>query len=338
MTTNNTLTNELLTKWDDLPASDFDSLLLGNGFSINIWEKFEYDSLLELAKREGCDRKLPDEVVKLFTYLGSSNFEGVLRILYHAILVDRQLGNPQKESIGSLYKSTKEALAAAVSFAHMPHNKGPNFQEINKVFADYQNVFTTNYDLIPYWSLMADTSKFNDYFWGDDTSFNIEDSEPWGKNKTLLYHLHGAIHLVEKADGITKKLTIDKDKPLTALFDLDHPEQTPLFISESNYEEKLLRIRRNDYLRFCYEKLEKVDHGLVVLGHSLNQDYDQHILNAINKQPPGKVAIGVWSGLSNEETASFIKRIEQALPSKDLSFFDSNTHPLGVSTLNTKDK
>jgi hypothetical protein len=338
MTTNNTLTNELLPKWPDLPVSEFNSLLLGNGFSINIWEKFHYDSLLELVKREGCDRKLPKEVVNLFTDLGSSNFEDVLRILYHAILVDKQLGNPQKESIVSLYKSTKEALASAVNFAHIPYNEGPNFKEINKVFAGYQNVFTTNYDLIPYWSLMADPSKFIDYFWGGDNSFDIEDSESWDENKTRLYHLHGAIHLVEKADGITKKLTVDKDKPLSALFDLDHPEQTPLFISESNYKEKLLRIRRNDYLRFCYEKLESLNHGLVVLGHSLNEYYDQHIIKAINSQPCSKVAIGVWSEQSDEAIALFKKRIEQALPFIDLSFFDSKTHPLGVSTLNTKEK
>jgi hypothetical protein len=338
MTTNNTSTNESLKKWDNLPTKEFKSLLLGNGFSINIWEKFNYDSLLELAKRESCDRKLPDEVVNLFTDLGSSNFEDVLRILYHAMLVDSQLGNPQKKSIDSLYRSTKEALASAVKFAHIPYSEGANFREINKAFAGYQNVFTTNYDLIPYWSLMADPSKFYDYFWGDDSSFDIEDSEPWDEKKTRLYHLHGAIHLVEKADGITKKLTVDKGKPLSALFDLGHPEQTPLFISESNYKEKLLRIRRNDYLRFCYEKLESVNDGLVVLGHSLNENYDQHIIKAINSQPCGKVAIGVWSGLSDKAIALFIKRIEQALPSIKLFFFDSKTHPLGGSALNTKDK
>jgi hypothetical protein len=98
MTTNNTSTNESLKKWDNLPTKEFKSLLLGNGFSINIWEKFNYDSLLELAKRESCDRKLPDEVVNLFTDLGSSNFEDVLRILYHAMLVDSQLGNCKKRA------------------------------------------------------------------------------------------------------------------------------------------------------------------------------------------------------------------------------------------------
>ncbi len=85
-----------------------ENLLLGNGFSINIWEKFGYGTLFDLAKSDRVDVQLEAEGLALFDHLNSSNFEDVLRILYHAKLVDEQLGEPQKEGIQHLYENTKK--------------------------------------------------------------------------------------------------------------------------------------------------------------------------------------------------------------------------------------
>ncbi len=116
--------------------------------------------------------------------------------------------------------------------------------------------------------------------------------------------------------------------------DLSHPEQFPLFISEGSSDWKLSRIKRNDYLRFCYEKLEKINGGLVVLGHSLHKDYDQHVIDAVNDSDASRIAIGVWPHQDKEDIVSFKARLTQDLGSKELYFFNSETHPLGATGLN----
>ncbi|MDO6593874.1 DUF4917 family protein [Neptuniibacter sp. 1_MG-2023] len=325
--------DENLVEWDELASQDWKSLLVGNGFSINIWEKFGYGTLYELAKSDDVDTPLSKKEVALFDHLGSSNFEDVLRILYHAKIVDEQLGSPQEEEINRLYVNTKNALASAVNYAHIPPNS-INALEINNQLRPYKNVFSTNYDLIPYWSIMeSDTWRFKDFFWGEESCFDISDTDV-NADRTKIHYLHGAIHLVELTNGKTKKLTANGLDRLSDLFDLSHPEQFPLFISEGSSDWKLSRIKRNDYLRFCYEKLGKIKGGLVVLGHSLHKDYDQHIIDTINDSDASRIAIGVWPHQGKEDIVSFKARLTQDLGSKELYFFDSETHPLGATGLN----
>lgn len=321
-----------LIDWDEIVHHDWETLLLGNGFSINIWEKFGYGKLYELAQSEEIDESLTDECIALFEHLGSSNFEDVLRVLYHSMLVDKQLGEPQKADIERLYKNTKNALAAAVNYAHIPPNQA-DINTINRKLRDYKHVFTTNYDLIPYWSIMEQVGYFKDYFWGRNNCFDISDTGADPEN-TKIYYLHGAIHLVELTNGKTQKLTANGLERLSDLFALNHPEKFPLVISEGSSEWKLSRIRMNDYLRFCYNNLEKVDGNLVILGHSLHRNYDQHIIDAINSSDANIIAISVWPGLSAEDIVSFKSRLLRDIDEKELYFYNSQTHPLGCVDLN----
>jgi hypothetical protein len=316
-----------LLSWQELAAHEWKSLLLGNGFSINIWNRFGYGSLYEVAQSDGTAEKLSHESIALFNHLNSSNFEDVLRILYHASLVDQQLGNPQEIQIRNLYRNTKNSLAAAVNFAHVP----PEFHSvtaINHALRGFKNVFTTNYDLIPYWSIMnEDVWRFKDMFWGEDNTFDISDTSV-PADRCTIHYLHGAIHLVEKTNGKTKKLTANGIERLSDLFDLAHPEQFPLFISEGSSEWKLSRIKRNDYLRFSYEKLCKTNGNLVVIGHSLHEDYDQHIIDAISQSQIERVSISVWPYQEQAAIIEFKSRLHQELAGKELYFFNSETHPL----------
>ncbi|EJN18690.1 DUF4917 family protein [Pseudomonas sp. GM80] len=315
-----------LLDWGEIAGDEWNGLLLGNGFSINIWSEFNYPSLFSVAQRVGLRPHLVRETLALFEHLRSSNFEDVLRVLYHSHLVDHQLGSPQVEQIEGLYSNTKNSLSAAVNFAHVP----PDFRGLNRLNAtlsEYRDIFTTNYDLIPYWAIMRDSRDFRDFFWGGDNSFDLSDVHV-RSDKTVIYYLHGAVHLVEKPDGTTKKLVGAGFERLSDLFDLDHPEQIPLMISEGSSSSKYIRIRRNDYLRFCYEELCCLEGNLVVLGHSLHRDYDQHIIDALKRSNIERIAVSVWPGMSEIDIITFKARISRELPDKDLYFFDSETHPL----------
>lgn len=321
-----------LLEWNEIADDDWAGLLLGNGFSINIWSKFNYPSLYHEAQKAELRPHLGRETLALFEHLGSSNFEDVLRILYHARLVDNQLGDPQSREIDRLYSNTKDSLSAAINYAHVP----ADFQglaRINELLSGYHKIFTTNYDLIPYWAIMRDARAFRDFFWGGGNSFDLSDVGMRG-NVTAIYYLHGAVHLVEKPDGTTKKLVGAGFERLSDLFDLEHPEQIPLMISEGSSASKYARIKRNDYLRFCYEGLCGFGGNLVVLGHSLHRDYDQHIVSAIEKSDVVRVAISVWPEMPEIDIIAFKARISRELSDKDLYFFNSKTHPLANPDLN----
>lgn len=328
--------DEILVCWEEISDMDWKELLLGNGFSINIWHRFGYGSLFDVAKRDDMPHKLDEQSLSLFRHVGSANFEDVLRILYHAKLVDEQLGGPQEAAITTLYESIKNALGSAVNFSHIPP-QFPNVAQINLELRNYKNVFTTNYDLIPYWAIMdSDTWRFKDYFWGADACFDYSDTTV-PADRTKIHYLHGAIHLVELPNGKTQKLTANGLNRLSELFDLNCPDKFPLFISEGSSKWKLSRIKRNDYLRFCYERLEQINIGLVIIGHSLHKDYDQHIIDAILRSNATKIAIGVWPNQSGEEIISLKSRLAFDLKGKELYFFNSETHPLSSVNLNVHD-
>lgn len=169
-------------------------------------------------------------------------------------------------------------------------------------------------------------------FWGEDHTFDLSDTSV-PADRCTIHYLHGAIHLVEKTNGKTKKLTANGIDSLSDLFDLAHPDQFPLFISEGSSEWKLSRIKRNDYLRFCFEKLCKANGNLVVIGHSLHKDYDQHIINAIAQSKIERISISVWPHQDQAAIIEFKSRLHQDISGKELYFFNSETHPLSMPEL-----
>lgn len=318
--------------WSEVEGESWNSLLLGNGFSMNIWPRFGYASLFDVAKGDNIEPSLDRNSTALFDRLNSNNFEDVLRMLFHARLVDDQLNSPQQVEIDALYKTTKNALAAAVNYSHIPYGFD-GLPAINRAFRDFSNIFTTNYDLIPYWAIMQEELwRFKDLFWGKGHTFDPSNTAV-NAGSCVISYLHGAIHLVELPDGSTKKLTANGIGSLADLFDLNHPEYFPLFISEGASDRKLSRIKRNDYLRFSFEKLQSLDGNLVVIGHSLHKDYDQHLVDALRDGGLSSIAIGVWPQQEAEQILLFKARILSEIKGKKVYFFDSTTHPLAKPEL-----
>lgn len=321
-----------LVAWAELESIGWRSLLLGNGFSINIWERFAYKSLFEVARSGNVQPSLDSG---LFDKLSTTNFEDVLRALYHARIVDEQLNSSQQKEIEAIYNATKNSLGAAVNFAHVP----PGFaglKEINSAFRMFSRIYTTNYDLVPYWAIMQDEVwRFKDLFWGLNNTFDPNNTAV-NADRCAIYYLHGAIHLVELPDGQTKKLAANGLASLSELFDLNHPEYFPLFISEGTSDGKLSRIKRNDYLRFAFEMFQSEDQNMIVLGHSLHKDFDKHLIDALYGSKLTSIAIGVWPNQAPEQILLFKSRLLAELSAKKIFFFDSTTHPLGQPNLRNK--
>lgn len=317
----------MIVKWSDIENHGWKNLLLGNGFSIGISSNFRYDSLLKVVD---------DKKIRMYPHardlfnehkIGTTNFEEVLRVIYHAYLVNFW----NVDAIKTLYFNVRKSLIEAVNFAHVDYEI-LDVQGIESVLSSYRKIFTTNYDLIPYWSIMSSNfSGYCDYFWNDGCSFDPKNTKV-RQGLTPIHYLHGAIHLRTHPDGVTTKVRATGETSIKNIIGETDLKNIPLFISEGKSEIKLRRIRENDYLSFCYNELMNLDGNLLVFGHSLDKDYDEHILMAIKSSKVNKLAISVFSGMTQEDKDVFVSNVEAFFAGSSIKpdYFESNTHPLSL--------
>jgi len=316
-----------LARWEEVTAErdDWSALLLGNGLSRSVWDGFGYPSLFDKAG----NLTAPDR--SLFEALGTRNFERVLGELASAIRIAGALGQ-EPEPYLARYKSVQLALGRAVQAVHVKRSNIPegSLETIGKLLQKQEYVFSTNYDLIVYWSMQAvGYNGLCDCFWSEKQSFDRGNSDV-PASRTPVFFLHGALHLVVMGSGVTRKLV---SRSLETLLDqfgkpLDGDEQVrPLLITEGSAQHKLQGIEGNDYLSHALDQLGKCDLPLVVFGSDLSEQ-DQHLVDALNRNPTRPIAVSVRKeGRSEKEIRDAKRKIRAGLDAP-LFFFDSSTHPL----------
>lgn len=310
----------MITSWSEI-QEELPNLLFGNGLGRTYWEGFSYKSLLELFGDRPVGRYLCTR--DLFTKLNTENFEEVLRAIYHAY----QVSIDNESATKTLYIDVQNALISSVNEVHPNYIDVPT-EHIRECMSKYKSIFTTNYDLLPYWAVLdGGQDYFVDYFWGD-SEFDLYNSSVY-KPKIPIHFLHGALHLRSEKISNTRKVAITLESGLDGALELDFNNTFPLFISEGKSQIKMNRIRSNSYLSFCYRNLRESNGGLVVFGHDLNEEYDGHIVSAIKASTNSTVAISVFSGLGEPSKKMFVDRINAlfADSNKEIIFFESNTHP-----------
>jgi hypothetical protein len=315
-----------LSGWKDLRQRyEGGGLLLGNGASLALWDRFGYHSLYENAPLEPAD-------IAVFTASGTTNFELVLDALRLGEVACKAVGHNYQD-VRDRYLSVRNALFEAVRRVHIPWEAVSEeiFRRIGREFRRYDRIFSTNYDLLAYWSIMhASSAHIRDYFWNADLSFDPTNTQISGSASTILY-LHGGIHLyVDTRTGATIKRSRSSDNLLN-FSDLSRRNRRPLFVSEGRSRDKMQSIRRSDYLSFGYRSLVDDDGPLVIFGHSLS-DADEHITQAIRSRKNRRVAVGLLPGHAMKIIGNKT-RISEALSGKRVQYFDSTTHPLGNASL-----
>jgi hypothetical protein len=277
-------------------------LLLGNGFSIACDPIFRYDKLYDAAVSAG----LSDRAQAVFQRLGTNNFEGVLRMLEDAHWVSHTYGLLKDDAESEIHKDVqivKEALIHAVATSHLEHSGKVDDQRkaaAAKFFKPFQNIFTTNYDLLAYWVTLSQSPVvFQDGFRPDDDDPDakyVVFSERLGQNRGLLY-LHGALHLNLKGGELRKYCWSRTHTPLTELIKAGLQNDIyPLFVAEGTPDNKLAQIQRVGYLWYCLDKLARIASPLVVYGHSLDAP-DQHIVDVlVSNTKLRSIYLGVHGG------------------------------------------
>lgn len=196
-------------------------LLLGNGFSIACRaDIFHYGSLFAQADFTGYP-----EAKSVFELLGTQDFEVAIHALENAALI---LPNYVPEGAGAIAMmqahaaALKEILIQTIAGNHpaVPSEiDDARFWACRAFLSHFLTaggqVFTLNYDLLLYWTLMHDDNPFgkqinlarNDGFGNDeddpDAEYVVWQGEV-GAHDARVHFLHGALHLFDSGSELRK--------------------------------------------------------------------------------------------------------------------------------------
>lgn len=299
-----------------------DNLLTGNGFSIEFDSNFRYGGLYEyLQTKELFNLKQQN----LFEAFKTTNFELVLNSLLKAHTINKTL-DKDTDYLHESYQTIKDLLIRAVKDIHPEYY----FLDTDKLAWSFnffkKNVFTTNYDLLSYWALLALRNKkfIRDGFWPRDDGKLSFQSDTLYNNHFKLYYLHGALHLYEDRGDVIK-ITSTGANLMDDITKEYEKGNFPVYVSEGASEKKLAQIKSNSYLSHSYHELSNSDGGLTIIGQGLNPEYDKHLIDAIKNSKVKFIAYGVFDtpDTSKDYIIETTKKHFGDLGDKELLFYDS---------------
>lgn len=320
--------------WEEISDKyDKVNLLLGNGFSVNIAEQFNYTSLFQKFIQNA-----EKEFSILFNQFGTSNFEIIQEHLKHSSTVN-EIFNLETEKINEALDRLKNGLIKTINEVH-PRFKDVDILQIdrltNQFIEKFNDIFSLNYDMFLYQMIMRSVDlrregknkvAYQDYFWGNSDG-DTQDFMSFQKFDYYrhVYYLHGALCLF-KNDLVDYKIL---RKPGTELIEVIEnnirKDKFPLFVSEGTSPDKLKAIARSNYLSFCFRKLKRDSNPLLIYGTSLAPN-DKHIVNAIQSTKRDLI-ISIYIGEKteanlNREVSVFKEMFDEKCLS--LRFVNSNT-------------
>jgi len=291
-------------------------LLLGNGFSISLKpDIFSYGALFDSA-----DFSSKPHIKTLFQKLGTQDFEVVIKHLLDAAAVLDAYGRTEPslaKDLRSDAATIKDALVTAIAKRHpdRPRDVKPEqYAACRKFLSRFDHMFTLNYDVLLYWTLMQ--SEVDQLIFRHDDGFRHPEDEPaapwvsWQQgNAATVSYLHGALHLFDAGSEITKYTWSKTDKPIVEQIRISLDEEKyPLFVAEGTSAKKLERIMHNAYLHKAlrsFESCQNATAAIVVFGHSL-ADNDRHVLRCIAKGNAPYLLVSLHGDPSSEANKKII--------------------------------
>ena len=324
-----------LENWSDIRDKFTNSILLGNGASIAIDERLSYRSLYEqVCEKEG----LNPEIINMFDYFSTTNFEFIMRILLEASQVNEVL-NIADDKTREYYDEIREALIDTVRDIHPTYGTVEHLlPRIATFLKRFDTVLSLNYDLLVYWSMLVgndilEHQRFKDCFvegyFQKDFRWLRTPLRP-GEHTTLVFYPHGSLFLATDIHNNEEKVSHSENEFLleTILTLWEEKEYyLPLFVSEGRSIDKFHAITSSNYLNTVYDSLLiEMEGSLVIYGWSASEQ-DEHILDALDHQGITDIAVSVHT--ENPHWESYCDRIAERialtrhLKDFDIHFFDS---------------
>src|SRR5690606_683230 len=128
-----------------------------------------------------------------------------------------------------------------------------------------------------------------------------------------MYFLHGALHVFDTGTEIQKYTWVNTGVRLVdQIRDALSKDFFPLFVSEGTSDEKLERIRHNDYLAKAYRSFSEITGALFIYGHSLAEN-DEHYLKRIEKGKVSCVYVGIYGDPNEDSNKQIISRANKLI-------------------------
>lgn len=324
---------------EDSRSSRKRHLLLGNGFSIacrpNI---FVYRKLFEQADFS----KLSPSAKKAFDALGTQDFEKVIKALRDAQAVLATYDAVPPQLMATLKRDAdglRELLVQTIASSH-PEWPGEieeiEYAACREFIANFDSVYTLNYDLLLYWAQMhtevGAKPSSDDGFRKPEDDFEAAyvTWEPGNSHKQNTWFLHGALHLFDAGTEIQKYTWVNTGiRLIEQISDALRRDYFPIFVAEGTSNEKLIRIRHNDYLAKAYRSFTEIGYALFVYGHSLAKN-DEHYLKRIERGKLSHLYVGIYGDPNSSANRAIIARakrmnfLRRRTP-LNVQFFDSSS-------------
>lgn len=294
-------------------------VLLGNGFSIACRKDiFQYGRLFERAHFDSVSPRIR----RAFEVLATTDFERVIRALRDlATLLDVYV--PSSSSVSAEIvreaEALREVLVTTIASSH-PDRPGDisseEYQHCKRFLGHFQRIFSLNYDLLLYWTLMQ--SEIEPNLACDDGFRKPEDHydasyvtwEPENTYEQNVYYLHGALHLFDAGAELQKYTWANTGIALIdQIRDALSKGFFPLFVAEGTSEEKIVRIRHSDYLAKGLRSLIPIKGALFLYGHSL-ADNDNHILRLIQHGRTSQLFVSLYGKPTSKSNAEIIRKAQ----------------------------
>lgn len=314
-------------------------LLLGNGFSIAcVPSIFTYESIFNQA-----DFSDIPEVQKTFALLKTQDFELVINGLEKAGAILPAYLPSKRTSAQKMHEHAELLKERLIRTIAANHPAFPAEIEINKYEACVQflanfinangTIYTLNYDLLLYWTLMFGMENkliqvdpldgFGRDTEFEDGEFNVSGYVTWqGDTKARtqnIHYLHGALHIYDRGPDVEKFTWNDKGIPL-----IDQARKAlsegrfPLFVAEGESKKKMEKIIHNGYLYHSFKSFcATMKYGtktsmncLFTYGVSFNKN-DEHVLNKIPKGKVAHIFVSIYGDSESPTNKAIIAAVER---------------------------
>jgi hypothetical protein len=289
----------------------------------------------------------------LFEALETTDFESIARFLddaHRAIPVYGESHVDLARKMGEDTTFLKDLLVNTVAGTHpgLPSEISTSRYAACRTFLEpflspgtRGKVYTLNYDLLLYWTVMHDRSEDGRLLTPLDTAdgfgrdeFTDPEYVEWlgevsaAQERRRIHYLHGALHLFDTGSQLVKHTWKNTGVPLVAQTRTEMESGNyPLFVAEGRSDQKLAKIKHSAFLYHSYKsfaaQMNQAKGALYVYGHSLAPN-DEHILRKIAK---GRIP-DVYIGLYGDPSSAANRRIQQA--AEGLASARKESDPLNV--------
>ncbi|KTT48746.1 hypothetical protein SB11R_14505 [Pseudomonas oryzihabitans] len=314
--------------WEEI-AVDFGrgTVLVGNGASIAVDRNFGYETLLQEARGHGL---FTAEVEDLFRSFTTNDFELVLRLVWHATMVNSTLRIPD-DATRQVYLDIRQALIETVRAVHPEHAEvATRLPSMYCFLKQFSTVLSLNYDLLVYWAMtygrhVEDGHQFKDCFLNGsfDDDWQHFRQRTWEYTNTLVFYPHGNLALCR--DVLDREGKIH-GRGAGLLGEILHAWNSgdfiPLFVSEGTSAQKLSAIQSSYYLSTVYrEVIPSLGRSLTIFGWGIGEQ-EGHLLERLSQANISRVACSVYRGNQQFCEAAF-RTLRARLGRIDVVFFDS---------------